>query len=209
MNWARLERQEFADALAAAGPDAPTLCEGWTTRDLAAHIVLRERRPDAAAGILFPPLADYTARVQQTLAAQPWDQLIDEVREGPPRWTPMAFDPLDRAFNTVEFFVHHEDIRRAQPGWTARELDRAFEADLWERLQFAIRLLARRSPVGLVLKTPDGDQIRAKQGEPVVTVTGPASELTLFMSGRQSHALVDVDAPDDTAALVRTARLGL
>ena len=49
-------------------PDAPTLCEGWKTRDLAAHLVVRERRPDATLGIAVPFLADYTAKVQNKVA---------------------------------------------------------------------------------------------------------------------------------------------
>src|SRR5262249_39079495 len=159
-------------ALAAAGPDAPTLCEGWTTRDLAAHVVLRERRPDAAAGIMIKPLAGHTEQVQHDMARRPWDELLSEVRAGPPRWSPMAWEPIDRTFNTVEFFVHHEDVRRGTPGWAPRDLDREQEHDLWERLQLAIRWLARRSPVGLVLRTPDGDQIRARNAEPVATVSG-------------------------------------
>ena len=48
---ATLERRRFADALLEVGPDAPTLCDGWSTRDLAAHVVLRDRRPDAAGGL--------------------------------------------------------------------------------------------------------------------------------------------------------------
>ena len=84
MNWARHERAELADLLAAVGPDSPTLCGGWSTRDLAAHLVLRERRPDAAAGILVKPLAAYTARVQEELAAHSWDELVSQVRSGPP-----------------------------------------------------------------------------------------------------------------------------
>ena len=49
MGYSRQERQALCDDLQAAGPDAPTLCVGWTARDLAAHLVLRERRLDAGA----------------------------------------------------------------------------------------------------------------------------------------------------------------
>ena len=51
-----------------SGPDEPTLCEGWNTRDLAAHLVLRESRPDAALGVVVRPLAGRTARLQDKLA---------------------------------------------------------------------------------------------------------------------------------------------
>jgi uncharacterized protein (TIGR03085 family) len=73
--YANEERKALADALQAAGPDAPTLCEGWQTRDLAAHLVLRERRPDAAAGILLKPLNGYNKKVQERLAAGDYAEL--------------------------------------------------------------------------------------------------------------------------------------
>ena len=50
-NVAQTMRRELCDALLTVGPDAPTLCEGWTTRDLATHLIVRETRPDAALGI--------------------------------------------------------------------------------------------------------------------------------------------------------------
>ncbi len=209
MNWARHERQELADLLETEGPDAPTLCRGWTTRDLAAHVYLRERRPDAAAGIVVPPLAGHTKRVQAQIAERPWDELVAAVRAGPPAWMPPAWGPVDRVTNTVEFFVHHEDVRRARPDWSPRSLDAAFEDDLWKRLRAGARLVTRRSPVGLVLRRSNGETARAKRGEPVVTVTGPPSELTLFAYGRQSHALVDVPAPADVAERLRAASFGI
>ena len=209
MNWARHERAELADLLAAVGPDAPTLCGGWSTRDLAAHLVLRERRPDAAAGILVKPLAAYTARVQEELAAHSWDELVSQVRSGPPAWSPGAWEPVDEAINTVEFFVHHEDVRRAGATWEPRPIDVDLEDELWRRLRFGSRIMARHCPVGLVLRRAGNGEVQAKAGDPEVTVTGPASELVLFASGRQSHARVDVTAPDDVAAQVRTARLGI
>ncbi len=208
-NWARIERAGLVDALVARGPDAPTLCAGWTTRDLAAHLVLRERRPDAAAGIVLPPLAGYSASVRDRLLARPWPELVDQVRTGPPKWSPFAIDAVDSLVNTVEFFVHHEDIRRAQPGWEPRRLDPDLYRTLWRRLLTSARLLVRRSPVGLVLRDPEGQEIHAKRATPEVTVQGAPSELVLFAYGRQDHARVEIIAPDDVAAKVREARFGL
>ena len=45
MTYAQDERAALAALLHETGPDGPTLCEGWQTRDLVAHLVLRERRP--------------------------------------------------------------------------------------------------------------------------------------------------------------------
>lgn len=197
------ERIEFADALLEAGPDAPTLCEGWTTRDLAAHIVLRERRPDAAGGVLIGALSGYTDRVQRKIATTEWTDLIGTVRSGPPRWSPTRVDSVDRVANTIEFFVHHEDVRRAVDGWTPRELDDELTDDLHAALARAVRLLARRAPVGVVLKPTDGRApIVAKKGEPMVTVRGAVPEIVLFIYGRSAHAQVElVGDPDDVDAL--------
>ena len=82
MGVARDERRLLTELFSEVGPDAPTLCDPWRTRDLAAHLVLRERRLDAAAGILVKPLAGHTQRVQDAYAAKPWDELVDLVRQG-------------------------------------------------------------------------------------------------------------------------------
>ena len=47
MSYSQEERLALCALLDKSGPDAPTLCEGWTTGDLAAHLVLREHRPAA------------------------------------------------------------------------------------------------------------------------------------------------------------------
>ena len=124
---ARRERAELADLMDALGPDAPTLCEGWTTRDLAAHLAVREGRPDAAGGILGGPLAGYAASVQESYAERPWPDLVATVRTGPPLYSPMRW--ADGLANLFEFAVHHEDVRRAtpplpdgSPSWQPREL---------------------------------------------------------------------------------------
>ena len=42
---AAAERHDLCDTFLEVGPEAPTLCSPWRTRDLAAHLVLREHRP--------------------------------------------------------------------------------------------------------------------------------------------------------------------
>ncbi|MFF8957082.1 TIGR03085 family metal-binding protein [Streptomyces sp. NPDC014894] len=206
---AKRERLLLADLLEAAGPDAPTLCEGWTTRDLAAHTVVRERRADAAAGLLLSVLRDRLERVQAEFAAKPYEELIQLIRTGPPRLSPYALKQVDEAANTVEFFVHAEDVRRAQPDWTARPLDAVFQDALWARLEKSARLLGRKSPVGLVLRRPDGQTAVAHRGAPVVTVTGEPGELTVFVFGRQDAAQVDLAGDEEAVERVRKASLGM
>jgi uncharacterized protein (TIGR03085 family) len=205
------ERNELCDLLLETGPEAPTLCEGWTTRDLAAHLVIRERRPDAAAGIIIKPLAGYGEKVRLQTAELPWEQLVETVREGPPKWSPQRLDPVDKFTNTVEFFVHHEDVRRAAEGWTPRELSPDTESALWTMLRRGAGLSVRKVPMGVVLETPDGLRTvarKAKQGQPTATITGPVGELVLFVQGRQGHARVDIQ-PGELAEQLLAADLGV
>ncbi|MEU4211503.1 TIGR03085 family metal-binding protein [Streptomyces sp. NPDC026206] len=206
---AQRERLLLADLLETVGPNAPTLCDDWRTRDLAAHVVVRERRSDAAAGIVFKPLAARLERVQAEFAAKPYEELIQLIRTGPPRLSPYALKQVDEAANTVEFYVHTEDVRRAQPEWTPREVDPVFADALWSRLERSARLLGRRSPVGLVLRRPDGRTAVAHRGTPVVTVTGEPGELTLFAFGRQDAARVELEGEKDALAKLREGTLGI
>ncbi|MEU7042461.1 TIGR03085 family metal-binding protein [Streptomyces varsoviensis] len=206
---AKRERLLLADLLETAGPEAPTLCDGWTARDLAAHVVVRERRADAAGGILIKPLAARLERVQAEFASKPFAELVQLIRTGPPRMSPFSLKQVDEASNTVEFYVHAEDVRRAAPEWTPRELDPVFEDALWSRLERMARVLGRKSPVGLVLRRPDGRTAVANRSTPVVTVTAEPGELTLFAFGRQEAARVEVEGDKDAVARLYDAKLGL
>ncbi|MFE1960366.1 TIGR03085 family metal-binding protein [Streptomyces sp. NPDC059479] len=206
---AKRERLLLADLLEAAGPEAPTLCDGWLTRDLAAHTVVRERRPDAAGGVLVPALRNRLERVQAEYAAKPYEELIQLIRTGPPRLSPYGIKQIDEAANAIEFYVHAEDVRRAQPDWTPREIDRVFADALWSRLEKGGRMLGRKSPVGLVLRRPDGQTAVAHRGTPVVTVTGEPGELVLFVFGRQSVTDVQLEGDKDAIARLQEAKLGI
>ncbi|MFI7411697.1 TIGR03085 family metal-binding protein [Streptomyces sp. NPDC049627] len=208
--FAKRERLLLADLLEAEGPDAPTLCEGWTTRDLAAHVVVRERRPDAAAGLLIKQLAPRLDKAMEEFAAKPYEELIQLIRTGPPRFSPFQLKQIDEASNTIEFYIHTEDVRRAQPDWTPRELDPVFQDALWSRFERSARLVGRSAPTGLVLRRPNGQTAVAHRGTPVVTVTGEPSELLLFAYGRQSAAKVELDGDKDAIAkLHETKQLGI
>ena len=216
-SYAQTERQALADALLEAGPDAPTLCEGWTSADLAAHLVIRESRPDAALGILFKPTARWTARVQDGYRdRRPYAALVDKVRSGPPVWSPTRAGKLDQAVNTIEFFVHHEDLRRGAGPQPPRELDPEFEAQLWHRLRGSAKLMFRHAPVGVTLVHTSKDKsapratVLAKAANPqMVTVAGPAGELVLFAFGRGDAAEVELSGQDAAIAQLRGAKLGI
>jgi uncharacterized protein (TIGR03085 family) len=203
--YARSERRALSDLMLDVSPDAPTLCDGWAVRDLAAHLVLRERRPDAALGIVIRPLEAYTARVQRELAGRPWPSLVEQVRSGPPA----LLRAVDEQMNAVEMFVHHEDIRRAQANWAPRTLDPGEERALWRRIVPMTRLMRRRLPVGVTLEATGFGRVEVRPGDPHVTVKGPPGELVLFMSGRQRVARVDVSGPPDAVARLQATRLGV
>jgi len=192
---AREERALLADLLAEVGPDQPTLCAGWTTRDLAAHVVLRERRPLAALGIAIGPLAGYTRHVQADVARTPWPELVDTLRHP----SPLLVGPTDKVINTTELFVHHEDVRRARAGWQPRPADARREATMWRFLRQRASYLFRDGSGGLRLELPDGRAHVVRRGEPVTTLRGPATELVLYGYGRRDHARVEVAAPDEPA----------
>jgi len=189
----RTERAALADLLADLGPDRPTCCAGWTTADLAVHLVVRDRRPDAAPGaVLGGPFARWTAHVSDRWRrGTPWPELLDQLRSGPPAFLPTAWDPVDRLVNGAEMTIHHEDVRRAQPGWEPRQLPRAAQDVLWGQ----VPVLARTRPRGggLVVRRSDTGATRTvRSGTPATTVTGEPLEVLLWASGRDAVARVEV-----------------
>jgi len=182
------ERAGLADALAVVGPDAPTLCEGWTARDLAAHVVLRESRPDAAVGILVGPAGGWTRRVQEQVARRPFEDLVAAIASGPPLLSVFSLPGVEQRANLIEFAVHHEDVRRGQAGWVERDLDPQTADLLWDRTRQVAGMLLRRSPIGVTLLRTDGDGGRCvvRAEEPMVTLRGPVLELLLRLSGRRA-----------------------
>ncbi|HEY2284731.1 MAG TPA: TIGR03085 family metal-binding protein [Streptosporangiaceae bacterium] len=214
MTYARDERLAVCDLLDKLGPDQPTLCAGWRTADLAAHLVVRERRPDAALGVLGGPLAGHTRKVQGRLARQSsFSRVVGLIRTGPPRASVFGIPGADARLNAVEYFVHHEDVRRAQPDWEPRDLDDGLSDLLWRQLGYA-RLMLRKAPVGVEFAREGaggpGDEsagagpvrITAKARAPMVTVTGTPAELTMWAFGRTGAARVRLTGSDpDVAAL--------
>ena len=208
-NVAARLRGELCDLFASVGPDAPTLCEGWATRDLAAHLVVRETRPDAAAGILVKAASAYGERIRSRVADRPWPKLIDAVRSGPPRLSPMRLRGLDDLTNTIEFFVHLEDVRRARPNFDPIAVDPSVDAALVRLLRRGARLLARQSPVGLLLSISGHDSVVAKKGEPSVTISGSAGDIVLFLYGRSSVARLEFDGPADAIESLKSTKFGV
>jgi len=203
----RAERADLCDTLANAGPDAPTLCEGWTTMDLAAHLLVRERNPLALPGIVTGgPFAAVTGQLMARAARRGYEAVVDRLRTGPPPWNRVG--PMSTV-NLVEDFVHHEDVRRAA-GAEPRPPDPARDDALWGGLANLARLQSRRvRGAGLDVVTPDGRRLTVRRGEPKATLTGSPGELVLYLNGRTSAAHVELDGPPAAIEAVRTARFGV
>jgi uncharacterized protein (TIGR03085 family) len=207
MTAAQRERAALVETMRTVGPDAPTLCGDWTTRDLAAHLVVRERRLDATAGVAVPFLAGYTAKVQrQVTQSTDWDELLDKIASGPPLYSPFKiFDPVA---NMGEMFIHHEDVRRAKAGWEPRPLDDTTVRALGRGLPIMARLTLAKAPARVTLRTPQGKDLVTFGRGPEVTVTGEPQELLLFISGRDAVRLT-FDGEPETVDAVRANRRGL
>jgi uncharacterized protein (TIGR03085 family) len=207
MSIAQQERAALVTTMRGVGPEQPTLCGDWTTRDLAAHLVVRERRVDAAPGILIPKFAGYTARVQEQVTAQnDWNVLLDQIASGPPLLSP--FKLLDPFVNVAEMFIHHEDVRRAVSGWEPRILDDGTTAALTRQVGLMARMTMSKTPGKVSLRTPSGKTLATIGKGPAVVVTGDPGELLMFISGRD-EAKLEFSGDDDAVSAVRAGDRGL
>lgn len=205
-HFAQDERRDLCELLLDVGPDAPTLCAGWKTLDLAAHLVARERRPDSLPGNVVSPLAAYTERVRlNTREGRGWEELVSLLRSGPP--APLKL--VDEPFNTIEFFVHHEDVRRAADDWEPRKLGPEMEEALWARLKGIGRVVTRKSPVGVAIEASGCGYASLKGGSPLVVLRGEAGELVLTAFGRAEHAHIEYDGDEVSVERLKHAGLGL
>lgn len=202
------ERAAICDEFEKVGPDRPTLCEGWTTRDLLDHLLVRERQPWASVGIVVPALAPVTEKAMAGYEPMPWSDAVALLRAGAPPWSPFRIPAVDRFANGAEMFVHHEDVRRGEPGWEPRPADPARDGELWALLQRMGRMLFRSAPPGVVLRRPSGEQYVVTTGAGVVTLVGEPGELVLFGFGRDA-AQVEIEGDDAAVAAFRSASRGL
>lgn len=211
MQPATAMRHQFADTAASLGPDAPTLCDPWSVRNLVAHAVLRESRPDAAPGIALPgPFRRRTESVQAAIAREDFAALVERVRQGPPRWSPTRLPVVDRLVNLTELAVHREDMVRAQPGWVAGDDDTRTDAALWQAFRRSARMAYRSAPVGVVAVSPGHGRVALRRPRPAsgtVVLRGAPLELLLHAFGRTEVARVAVEGADgDVAALAGHTR---
>jgi uncharacterized protein (TIGR03085 family) len=204
------EREQLSTLMAELGPEAPTLLGSWTTRDLAAHLVLREHDLLAAPGLVVPGAwSRFAERRRAALTQRDYAQLLTTIRTGPPPGF-FRIGWVRRVANLNEYFVHHEDVRRANrfvPRPSTDALDRA----LWHNVRLARRFLTRRlRDVGLELEWAEAAEVlRARSGTPTARVTGTPAELLMYLFGRGNAACVEVSGPSGAVDAVRRARFGM
>lgn len=180
MSFAATERSRLADTLLRVGPNAPTLCQGWETRDLAEHLYVRENNQLA----LMPGVGKVFA---DKISNRDYADLVKDWAAGPP----LLLKPVDSMMNTAEHFVHHEDVLRGDGVARPREFSKAVNKELALLAGRFGKLLLRSAPVPVVLSPTTlppmtvGDRRGvAEQGDDVVRVVGEPGELLLWVFGR-------------------------
>lgn len=208
----RAEREALCDLMLSLGPDAATLCQGWRTTDLAVHLVIRERNPIAAPGIMLGgPFSTVLRVATDRMIRRPYPELVAIIRSGPPR----LLRPFDRVMNLMEFYVHHEDVRRGGGDTTPRpEAETALlDEALWKLLGRSGRLLTRSlNPVGLNLRRSDGSfhtERTVRNGTPMATLSGRPGELVLYLMGRRQAAHIELDGPPQAIDAMANASFGI
>lgn len=204
MSFAAAERRRLAHLLHEVGPDHPTLCEGWLTRDLAAHLWVREHRIDAAAGMFVPFLEKHLQSTMDAVKDRDYDEVVDEWAAGPPTLSP--FKLIDAQANAAEHFIHLEDVRRGRvveggelP--TARDFSNHINEKLFAAATMFAKMTVRGSKAPIILLPDGGRPVTingghgvAHKGNQVVRVAGEAGEILLWVSGRSAcHVQVNGD----------------
>lgn len=200
-------RDSLADALLAAGPAAPTLCEGWQAADLAVHLWVRESRFDLTvgrlAGRVIAPLQEKSTNAMadiMTSARTPsgFEVIVGRFRAGPPKLSPFSIPRLEKVANTMEYFIHLLDVTKAGPLDATPALSDDYAATIWSQLTGSGSLLYfRSSPVGVIVRRPDGVRkaVKRSSGGSVI-VSGSLPDLVLMASGRPASVDIDGDPAD-------------
>lgn len=203
MTFSAAQRNKLAQLLIELGPDAPTLCDGWETKDMAAHLWIRENRVDAAAGMFISKLENRLENLTQETLSRNYEDVVKEWAAGPPRW----LKGIDTKMNTMEHFIHYEDVRRANGMTEPQPLSDAANKQLYSALKMLASSALRKSASPVVLHprgfdrivTADKKGISANGGD-VIRVSGEVGELLLWASGRD---VADITINGDASKVAR------
>ncbi|MFT3888196.1 MAG: maleylpyruvate isomerase family mycothiol-dependent enzyme [Arachnia sp.] len=188
VRWAR---DAFVATARLLDPAAPTLCAGWTARDLLGHLLVLRHDPVAWPGIALPALAGLTARRMAAATAVGYEAALDRLASGSV-WLPPVFEtPTSRWGHHVgEYIVHTEDLRRAN-GLPSVEVSGETADALWRRALVAARQLHARASGGIaVTRTDTGETAIVLDRSPLVRVSGLPLELLVWAHRGAAHAQV-------------------
>lgn len=194
-------REHLVAAFRQVPPTAPTVCEGWQARHLAAHVVLRERSMLRLGRTLAAGRDLAFEEGEQITDLASYEALIAKVAQGPGKLSPMEWSP---AINTLEFEVHAMDVERGvRVPETPTQLAEPTASRLWSSVRTMARLrFARadsRGGVGVIFVVTDGPRAALARGDQSAVVTGTVAELALVASGRARVSLATVTGPDRAA----------
>jgi uncharacterized protein (TIGR03085 family) len=188
LSIAKVERALLCDLFEEVGPRHLTLCEGWTTHHLAAHLKIREGGPVDFVRNALPGDKAVDAAVE----SESYSDLVEHVRRGPAMLSLFAVPKAGDLLNTLEFFIHHEDVRRGEGTWEPRDLPTWVQDQIWGQVVTTAKLSMLRSPRQLTLRRTDtGDEERVSKGSGSRVIAGAPGEVALYVSGRKAAALVD------------------
>lgn len=197
MSFAKQERDRLANLFLDLGPDAPTLCEGWNTRDLAIHLYIRENKLHKAGGNFIGALKPVLEKDTRQQEQRPYEDVVRDWAAGPPK----LLAPIDGMMNTAENFVHHEDVRRGDGVARPRDFSAGVDRTLMGLAQRFAKLTMRSSDTPIILTPPTlppvtvgGGRKVAERGDDVIRAKGEPGELLLWIMGRD---VVEIDFEGD------------
>ena len=190
---ARAEREDFADFLAGLTPDQwgrPSLCEGWSVRDVAAHCVSFEGLTPRELAVRFLEGRLQTDRINALgladLAARPPEGIVALLRDNAePHGLGAGFGGRVALTDNM---IHQQDIRR--PLGLARVVPESRLTAALDFVRYAPTIRGAWRARGVRLVATDLSWSHGNGPE----VRGPGEALLMAMAGRPA-ALADLDGP--------------
>lgn len=202
------ERSALADQFERLGPDAPTILPGWDAAQLLDHLLVRERYGHHAMGARLPGVFGRHSRAAlEDLRALPWAEQTELLREGPPAYSPVG--RVDSITGNAEILIHHEDLRRAQPGWQRRDLSPAQQHQVWRTVRLFSRAMLRVPADITLVSALGGIRRSSRRARGTLRVHGEPLELLLWVSGRDEIAQVRIHGDTGGLEALQEGRRGM
>jgi uncharacterized protein (TIGR03083 family) len=201
LELARAERAEFADFLAGLTPEqwaAPSLCDGWSVRDVAAHCVSFEETSAGQLAARFVKGRLNTDRINalalDSLAERPTEDIVGLLRDNAqPHGLGAGFGGRVALTDNM---IHQQDIRR--PLGLPRTIPPERLHVALDFVRYAPTIRGAWRVCGVRLIATDLEWSHGKGPD----VHGTGEALLMTMAGRPA-ALGDLDGPGITVLAAR------